>query len=174
MTAQDFLCKAPLTPKRDWRSIMPENQRRVYPPAGDGEVTQASSENGVIRRRDFIRTGASGLAGAALAAAGCNRISENQNARPLGNLRSATPAELQGLVGDGRRRRILLRGGVVLTLDARLGDFEKADILIDGKTIAEIAPNISTSDAEIVDCSGTIVMPGFVTTRSEERRVGKE
>jgi len=143
---------------------MPENQRRVYPPAGDGEVTQASSENGVIRRRDFIRTGASGLAGAALAAAGCNRVSENQNARPLGNLRSATPAELQGLVGDGRRRRILLRGGVVLTLDARLGDFEKADILIDGKTIAEIAPNISTSDAEIVDCSGTIVMPGFVTT----------
>src|SRR5205809_5245375 len=136
----------PLTPKRDWRPIMPENQRRVYPPAGDGEVTQASSENGVIRRRDFIRTGASGLAGAALAAAGCNRVSENQNARPLGNLRSATPAELQGLVGDGRRRRILLRGGVVLTLDARLGDFEKADILIDGKTIAEIAPTISASD----------------------------
>ena len=110
---------------------MPENQRRVYPPAGDGEVTQASSENGVIRRRDFIRTGASGLAGAALAAAGCNRVSENQNARPLGNLRSATPAELQGLVGDGRRRRILLRGGVVLTLDARLGDFEKAEYFLD-------------------------------------------
>src|SRR5438094_2767286 len=147
---------------------MPENQRRVYPPAGDGEVTQASSESGVIRRRDFIRTGASGLAGAALAAAGCNRVSENQNARPLGNLRSATPAELQGLVGDGRRRRILLRGGVVLTLDARLGDFEKADILIDGKTIAEIAPNISASDAEIVDCSGTIVMPGFVTTHHHQ------
>src|SRR5947207_1516659 len=143
----------PLTPKRDWRPIMPENQRRVYPPAGDGEVTRASSESGAMRRRDFIRTGASGLAGAALAGPGCNRVSENQKARPLGNLRSATPAELQGLVGDGRRRRILLRGGVVLTLDARLGDFEKADILIDGKTIAEI-----------VDCSGTIVMPGFVTT----------
>ncbi len=58
---------------------MPENQRRVYPPAGDGEVTQASSENGVIRRRDFIRTGASGLAGAALAAAGCSRASESQS-----------------------------------------------------------------------------------------------
>src|SRR5205809_4911067 len=136
----------PLTPKRDWRPIMSENQRRVYPLAGDGEGAPASSESGVIRRRDFIRTGASGLAGAALAAAGCNRVSENQNARPLGNLRSATPAELQGLVGDGRRRRILLRGGVVLTLDARLGDFEKADILIDGKTIAEIAPTISASD----------------------------
>src|SRR5947209_20170908 len=109
---------------------MPENQRRVYPPAGDREVTQASSENGVIRRRDFIRTGASGLAGAALAAAGCNRVSENQNVRPVGNLRSVTPAELQGLVGAGRRRGILLRGGGLLTLDARLGDVQKADVVI--------------------------------------------
>src|SRR5437667_11112240 len=143
---------------------MAENPARGPPAPRGAALARASSERGAMRRSDFIRTGASGLAGAALAAAGCNRVSENQNARPLGNLRSATPAELQGLVGDGRRRRILLRGGVVLTLDARLGDFEKADILIDGKPIAEIAPNISTSDAEIVDCSGTIVMPGFVTT----------
>src|SRR5690349_208974 len=127
-----------------------------------------SSDSPVIRRRDFIRTGASGLAGAALTAAGCSRAPESQNAGPLGNLRSATPADLQGLVGDGRRRRILLRGGVVLTLDPKLGDFEKADILIDGKTIAEIAPNISASDAEIVDCSGAIVMPGFVTTHHHQ------
>src|SRR5207253_3475361 len=63
---------------------------------------------------------------------------------------------------------ILLRGGVVLTLDPRVGDFEKADILIDGKTIAQVAPNISVSDAEIVDCSGTIVMPGFVTTHHHQ------
>src|SRR5207245_8192687 len=90
--------------KRDWRPIMPENHSCLYTLSGDGEVTRASLESGVMRRRDFIRTGASGLAGAALAAAGCNRVSENQNARPLGNLRSATPAELQGLVGDGRRR----------------------------------------------------------------------
>ena len=56
----------------------------------------------------------------------------------------------------------------MLTLDSRLGDFEKADILIDGKTIAEIAPTISASDAEIVDCSGTIVLPGFVTTHHHQ------
>src|SRR5207237_4826817 len=114
-----------------------------------------------MRRRDFICTSASGLAGAALATAACSRQTENQNAGPLGNLRSATPQELQGLVGDGRRRRILLRGGVVLTLDARLGDFEKADVLVDGKTIAEIPPNISAADAALVDCSGAIVPPGL-------------
>src|SRR5947208_13129355 len=136
-----------LTPICDWRPIMPERG------------TRASSES-VIRRRDFIRTGASGLAGAALAAAGCSRASETQNAGPLGNLRSATPAELQGLVGDGRRRRIVLRGGVVLTLDGGLGDVEKADVLIAGKAIAEIAPNLSASDAEIVACSATLVVAG--------------
>ena len=122
----------------------------------------------MMQRRDFIRTGASGLAGATLAAVGCSRGPENQNTGPLGNLRSATPADLRELVGNGRRRRILLRGGVVLTLDPKVGDFEKADILIDGKTIAQIAPNISVSDAEIVDCSGTIVMPGFVTTHHHQ------
>src|SRR5207247_8803302 len=135
---------------------MSENHSRPYPVVGDdGQRAQASSDSGLIRRRDFIRTGASGLA-AALATAGCSRVSESQNAGPLGNLRSPTPADLQGLYGDGRRRRILLRGGVVLTLDTRLGDFEKADILIDGKTIAQIAPNISAADAEVVDCAGSI------------------
>src|SRR5262252_2725127 len=113
-------------------------------------------------RRDFI------LAGAALAAAGCGRTAESQNTGPIGNPRSATPADLENLVGNGRKRRILLRGGVVLTLDPKVGDFEKADILIDGKMIAEVAPNISVSDAEIVDCSGTIVMPGFVTTHHHQ------
>ena len=113
-------------------------------------------------RRDFI------LAGAALAAAGCSRAAESQNTVPIGNLRSATPADLENLVGNGRKRRILFRGGVVLTLDSKIGDFEKADVLIDGKMITEVAPNISVSDAEVVDCSGTIVMPGFVTTHHHQ------
>src|SRR4029077_19009531 len=61
-----------------------------------------------------------------------------------------------------------LRGGVVLSLDPRVGDFEKADVLIDGKLIAAIGPHISAADAEVVDCSGTIVMPGFITTHHHQ------
>jgi hypothetical protein len=49
-----------------------------------------------------------------------------------------------------------------------VGDFEKADVLIDGKLIAEIGPNISAGDAEVVDCSGAIVMPGFITTHHHQ------
>ena len=56
----------------------------------------------------------------------------------------------------------------MLSLDPRVGDFEKADVLIDGKTIAQIAPTITASDAEIVDCTGTIVMPGFIHTHHHQ------
>ena len=86
----------------------------------------------------------------------------------VAGLRSATPRDLQNLVGDGRRRRILLKGGFVLSLDPRVGDFEKADVLITGKTITQIAPNIAAGNAEVVDCSGTIVMPGFITTHNHQ------
>jgi hypothetical protein len=68
-----------------------------------------------LRRRDVLKAGAAGRVAAAAPA-------------QLAGLRSATRADLQGLVGDGRRRRILLRGGAVLSLDARGGDFEKADV----------------------------------------------
>jgi cytosine/adenosine deaminase-related metal-dependent hydrolase len=115
-------------------------------------------------RRDFLlRAGAAAVAGGAAAGLSVGDLSAQ-----LPSLRSAAPRDLQNLVGDGRRRRILLKGGVVLTLDARLGDFEKADVLIDGKTIAQVAPSIAAGDAEVVDCSGTIVMPGFITTHHHQ------
>jgi cytosine/adenosine deaminase-related metal-dependent hydrolase len=62
-----------------------------------------------------------------------------------------------------RGPRILLRGGCVLTLDPELGDFERADVLIDGARIAAVGPGIA-AEAEVVDCAGTIVMPGFIDT----------
>jgi len=125
-------------------------------------------------RRDFIKAGAAGIAAATIPAVGCGTPAGTANgaqapsAGPAQGLRSATPADLPGLVGDGQRRRILLRGGVVLSLDPRVGDFEKADVLIDGKKIAEIAPTISAGDAEVIDCTGTIVMPGFITTHHHQ------
>ena len=119
-------------------------------------------------RRDFIKAGAAGLAAATMPAVGCGSQSNTASAGQADGLRSATPADLQGLVGDSQRRRILLRGGVVLSLDPRVGDFEKADVLIDGRKIAEIAPTVSAGDAEVVDCSGTIVMPGFITTHHHQ------
>ena len=59
--------------------------------------------------------------------------------------------------------RILLKGGTVISMDANVGDFETADVLIDGSVIAAVEPNIEAS-AEVVDAAGMIVMPGFVDT----------
>jgi cytosine/adenosine deaminase-related metal-dependent hydrolase len=111
--------------------------------------------SGTSRRR-FLTAAAAGMAGA-----GCGQ-------RPLAGVRSATQADTQDLVGDGRKRRILLRGGVVFTLDPKVGDFEKADVLVADKRIAAVAPVIDAPDAEVVDCAGTIVMPGFITTHHHQ------
>ncbi len=60
-------------------------------------------------------------------------------------------------------RRILLRGGRVLTMVPGTGE-TKADILVEGERITEVAPCIDAADAEIVDADGMIVLPGFVDT----------
>jgi 5-methylthioadenosine/S-adenosylhomocysteine deaminase len=59
--------------------------------------------------------------------------------------------------------RLLLRGGYVLTVDPELGDLPKGDVLIDGDTIAAVAPQVD-ADAEVIDVEGSVVIPGFVDT----------
>jgi cytosine/adenosine deaminase-related metal-dependent hydrolase len=108
-------------------------------------------------RREFLTT----TAAAGLAAASCAPT------QPSSTGAIAAP-QAQNIVGDGRKRRILLRGGVVLSLDPKVGDFERADVLIDGTRIADVRPEISAGDAEVVDCSGTVVMPGFITTHHHQ------
>lgn len=59
---------------------------------------------------------------------------------------------------------MLLKGGCVLTMDKTLGDFEEADVLIEGKKIVAVRPNIDAPNAQFVDCYRNVVMPGFVDT----------
>jgi cytosine/adenosine deaminase-related metal-dependent hydrolase len=66
-------------------------------------------------------------------------------------------------------RRILLQGGVVLSLDPKVGDFEKADVLIEGKKIAAAGPNLAAPrNAVVVSAADRIVMPGFVDTHHHQ------
>ena len=60
--------------------------------------------------------------------------------------------------------RKLITGGTVLTMDPSSGPDTALDILIDGNTIIEIGPSLSATDAEVIDATGMIVMPGFVDT----------
>jgi 5-methylthioadenosine/S-adenosylhomocysteine deaminase len=59
--------------------------------------------------------------------------------------------------------KTLLRGGHVLTMDAQLGDLQNADVLIEDDKISAVGPNIE-ADAEVIDVSDRIVIPGFVDT----------
>ncbi|MEK4435974.1 amidohydrolase family protein [Paenibacillus sp. FSL K6-2862] len=60
----------------------------------------------------------------------------------------------------------LLKNGCVLSMDARIGQFNRADVLIQDSLIAAVQPNIEVSDADVVviDASDMIVMPGLVDT----------
>jgi cytosine/adenosine deaminase-related metal-dependent hydrolase len=60
-------------------------------------------------------------------------------------------------------KRILLRGGTVLSMDKEVGDLDKGDILIEDDKIVAVDRTID-ADAEVVDVSGKIVIPGFVDT----------
>jgi 5-methylthioadenosine/S-adenosylhomocysteine deaminase len=58
--------------------------------------------------------------------------------------------------------RILIRDGIVLTLDPAVGDFDRADVLIEGDRIVEVRPGLDAAEADVIDASGMVVIPGFV------------
>lgn len=59
-------------------------------------------------------------------------------------------------------KRTLIKNGTVLTIDPALGQMENADILIEGGKIAQVGYGVDATDCEVIDATGTIVMPGFV------------
>jgi cytosine/adenosine deaminase-related metal-dependent hydrolase len=60
--------------------------------------------------------------------------------------------------------RLLLRGGYVLSMDETVGELPGGDVLIEDGAIAAVETRIDAEDAELVDVSGHVVMPGFVDT----------
>ena len=58
--------------------------------------------------------------------------------------------------------RMLLQGGYVLTVDPELGDLPVGDVLIEDDAIVEVGADLSSADAEVIDATGKIVMPGFI------------
>lgn len=65
-------------------------------------------------------------------------------------------------------RRILLRGGTVVSMDPLVGDFAKGDILIEGKTIKAVGHSLEAGDADVIDATGMVVIPGFVDTHHHQ------
>ena len=111
--------------------------------------------NSQLGRRDFLkRAAASGVAAGAL-----NLFAP----RPALAATGEPPAD-SGRPG----RRYIIRGGSVLSLDPKVGDFAKADVLVNGKKIQAIGANLSAGGADVIDATGRIVMPGFIDTHHHQ------
>jgi cytosine/adenosine deaminase-related metal-dependent hydrolase len=65
-------------------------------------------------------------------------------------------------------RRYIIRGGHVLSMDPKVGDFARADVLVIGKRIAAVGPHLHADDAAEIDARGRIVMPGFIDTHHHQ------
>jgi cytosine/adenosine deaminase-related metal-dependent hydrolase len=110
-------------------------------------------------RRDFLKaTAATGVA-----AAGLNLFS----GRP-----AAADDDDDGPRDSGRHgRRYVIRGGAVMTMDPSMpnkGEFPTADVLVQGKKILAVGPNLRADDAGEIDARGRIVMPGFIDTHHHQ------
>ncbi|HLJ98279.1 MAG TPA: amidohydrolase family protein [Streptosporangiaceae bacterium] len=60
--------------------------------------------------------------------------------------------------------RYLISGARVLSQDPRIGDLPSADILIAGGRIEAVAQDLGAPDAEVIDGTDRIALPGFVDT----------
>ncbi len=98
-----------------------------------------------LGRRDFLKaTAATGVA-----AAGLNLFAARPAAAAVGD----PPAD-SGQPG----RRYIIRGGSVMSMDRKVGDFAKGDVLVDGNKIRAIGRNLGAGDADVIDATGRRVL----------------
>ena len=122
----------------------------------DGRPQDHVSSERRSSRRDFLKASA-----ATGAAAGLTLF----NSRDA----SARDQDEDAPQDHGRPgRRYLIRGGHVMSMDPAVGDFAVADVLVEGKHIAAVGPNLQARGAGVIDARGRIVMPGFVDTHHHQ------
>lgn len=58
----------------------------------------------------------------------------------------------------------LIKNATILSMDPRVGELRKGDILIKDDKIADIGPSVVVTADETIDASGMIAVPGFIDT----------
>ena len=61
-------------------------------------------------------------------------------------------------------QRLLIRNGFVVSMDPDVGEVPNSDVVVEDGKIVEIGRGLDVSEAEQIDATGMIVMPGFVDT----------
>jgi hypothetical protein len=116
---------------------------------------QGTPQSHSTSRRDFFK--ATAVTGVAAASGGFF------DARPAA-AHDDDPPDNTGRHG----RRYIIRGGAVMSMDPEVGDFPQADVLIEGKKILAVGPNLKAGGATVIDARGRIVMPGFIDTHHHQ------
>src|SRR5215472_13027236 len=91
-------------------------------------------------RRQFLKGSAAAVG---LAAAGINLFSTRR-------AMAADPPADAGSHG----MRYVIRGGSVMSMDPKIGDFPKADVLVEGDKIIAVGPNLGAGGAAEIDATG--------------------
>src|SRR3984885_6733293 len=58
--------------------------------------------------------------------------------------------------------RTLFKSGTIVTMDPKVPNLSTGDVLVDGGRIAAVGVNLQADGAEVIDATGSIVMPGLV------------
>ncbi|MCB1341200.1 MAG: amidohydrolase family protein [Pseudooceanicola sp.] len=88
-----------------------------------------------------------------------------------GGATGTAPAGLPAGAGE-TGRRVLIKGGMVLSMDDAVGNFAKGDVLVEGAKIVQVAARIDAPDALVIDAKGKVVMPGFIDTHHHQFETG--
>ena len=68
--------------------------------------------------------------------------------------------------------KTLIKGGAIISMDRKTGDFAKGDILVNGSAIEKIDKSIRAPGATVIYATGMIVMPGFVNAHLHTWQTG--
>jgi hypothetical protein len=136
---------------KTYKSSYPENRINLR-----YNILKKASRFGVAK----LAAGSMILQSNATGAAGELHTPQTSNILPASNFGYDLPGQ--------NGRSYVIRGGTVLSMDAKVGDFDKADVLVEGNKIVAISPNIDAGDSTVIDATGKIVMPGFIDTHHHQ------
>ncbi len=125
---------------------------------GESSGTSHSTDaHGGASRRTVLTAAA---AGGALLAGGIAKPGAAAGAEVI---KAALPT---GINEPGRQ--VLIKGGVVMSMDDQVGNFAVGDVLVEGGTIVEVGANIEAPEAAVIEANGKIVIPGFIDTHHHQ------
>src|SRR3990170_3804172 len=61
-------------------------------------------------------------------------------------------------------QRLVFRNGFVVSMDPDIGEIPNGEVLVEDGVIVDVGRDLGVSDADEIDATGMIVMPGFVDT----------